>query len=45
MRAILQSRCREAVRKLPRARMLAGLLPQVDPVQWEAVASFARLGR
>jgi len=45
MRAILQSRCREAVRKLPRARMLAGLLPQVDPEQWQAVESFARLGR
>jgi len=45
MRVILQSRCREAVRKLPRARMLAGMLPQVDPVQWQAVESFARIGR
>lgn len=45
MRAILQSRCREAVRKLPRARMLAGLEPQVDPTQWGVIETFARQGR
>jgi len=45
MRAILQSRCREAVRTVPRARILAGLEPGVDLDQWRVVEAFARNGR
>jgi toxin-antitoxin system PIN domain toxin len=43
-RVILQSRCREAVRRLPRMRLLTDPSAQIDPAQWETVAAFARGG-